>query len=182
MSETTHREETVMGSKSDEIKVFEHGEFGSLRVVERDGETWFVARDVALALGYADPAEAIQRHCKKSNDLNVGVSPIPSPKIIPESDLYRLVLRSNLPSAERFQDWVVEEVLPTLRKTGRFEMSAPALPDFTNPANAARAWAEKYEQCALAETKVLALAAKAQADRPKVLFGNPAIFRDLMEA
>jgi len=96
-------------------------------VVERDGEMWFVARDVALALGYEKPEDAVARHCKKSNDLSTRETRVPSPKIIPEADLYRLVMRSNLAIAERFQDWVVEEVLPTLRKTGRYEMSAPAL-------------------------------------------------------
>ena len=107
----------------EELRIFEREEFGSVRVVMHDGEPWFVARDVAVALGYADPADAVQRHCKKVNDSNMGVSPlVPSPKIIPESDVYRLVMRSNLPNAEKFQDWVVEEVLPSIRKTGGYAM------------------------------------------------------------
>lgn len=94
-----------------ELQIFEKAEFGKVRIVMRNGEPWFVARDVAVALGYADPADAIQRHCKKINDSNMGVSPsVPSPKIIPESDVYRLVMRSNLPTAIEFQDWVCEEV------------------------------------------------------------------------
>lgn len=113
-----------------ELKIFEKTEFGSVRVVMKEGEPWFVARDVAIALGYSDPADAIQRHCKKVNDSNIGVSPtIPSPKIIPESDVYRLVMRSKLPDAVRFQDWVVEEVLPTIRKTGHYgEWNLPRIP------------------------------------------------------
>lgn len=79
----------------------------------------FVAHDVAKALGYKKPENAIKRHCKRQTT---------TPKqgggfltVIPESDLYRLTLRSNLESAERFQDWVVEDVLPSIRKTGRYE-------------------------------------------------------------
>ena len=99
-------------------------------MLKKEGEPWFVARDVAIALGYSDPADAIQRHCKKVNDSNIGVSPtIPSPKIIPESDVYRLVMRSKLPDAVRFQDWVVEEVLPIIRKTGHYgEWNLPRIP------------------------------------------------------
>lgn len=113
-----------------ELKLFEKAEFGSVRVILKEGEPWFVARDVAIALGYSDPADAIQRHCKKVNDSNIGVSPtIPSPKIIPESDVYRLVMRSKLPDAVRFQDWVVEEVLPAIRKTGHYgEWNLPRIP------------------------------------------------------
>lgn len=110
------------------IQIFNNKRFGKVRIVMRDNEPWFVARDVALALGYADPADAVQRHCKKVNDSNMGVSPtVPSPKIIPESDVYRLVMRSNLPGVDEFQDWVVEDVLPTIRKTGSYSMpTAPA--------------------------------------------------------
>ena len=107
-----------------ELQIFEKAEFGKVRIVMRNGDPWFVARDVAVALGYADPADAIQRHCKKINDSNMGVSPsVPSPKIIPESDVYRLVMRSNLPTAIEFQDWVCEEVIPSLRKTGGYMLT-----------------------------------------------------------
>lgn len=76
--------------------------------------------------------------------------------IIPESDVYRLVMRSNLPSAERFQDWVCEEVLPSIRKTGGY--GTVALPNFSDPVEAARAWADKEEQRRLEEhAKLMAL-------------------------
>lgn len=70
--------------------------------------------------------------------------------IIPESDVYRLVMRSNLPGAVEFQDWVVEEVLPSIRRTGQY---GAEMPDFQNPALAARAWAEQYERRQLAESQ-----------------------------
>ena len=114
---------------NNELSIFSNPEFGSVRVFMKDGEPWFVARDIAIALGYADPADAIQRHCKKVNDSNMGVSPaVPSPKIIPESDVYRLIMRSNLPTAEKFQTWVCEEVLPSIRKTGSYSMAPASAP------------------------------------------------------
>ena len=116
-----------------------------------------------MALGYFDTDNAVRNHCKKVNDFNPGKSPGLSnygqlelnPRgayFIPESDLYRLIMRSKLPSAERFQDWVVEEVLLSIRKTGSYSVSGGiSLPDFNNPAQLARAWADEYEGRALAE-------------------------------
>lgn len=108
-----------------------------VRTFTKDGESWFVARDVAQALGYTNPSEAVRDHCKKvrrvaGSDLlvasNGGASSpamshndrIRRHQIINEADLYRLVLRSNLPAAEQFADWVCEEVLPALRHTGHY--------------------------------------------------------------
>ncbi|WP_006788255.1 Bro-N domain-containing protein [Thiorhodospira sibirica] len=107
-------------------------ELFNVRVVITDGVAWFVAKDVALVLGYTDTTQAIRHHCKYAKSLNdIGASnqrPYTNQalnldyqtKLIPESDVYRLILRSKLPSAERFQDWVTEEVLPTIRQTGAY--------------------------------------------------------------
>lgn len=105
-----------------DVKIFQNKEFGDVRVVEHEGQPWFVASDVAKALGYERPNDAVNAHCKKLNKFSYGNSPqgaMPY-NIIPESDVYRLVMRSNLPSAERFQDWVCEEILPSIRKTGHY--------------------------------------------------------------
>lgn len=107
------------------LKIFDNPEFGKVRVIMRDNAPWFVARDIAEALGYAKPQNAIAQHCKHAELLNCpelghltdsprGIS------IIPESDVYRLIMRSNLPKAIDFQDWVVEEVLPSIRATGQY--------------------------------------------------------------
>lgn len=106
---------------------FTHAEFGVVRVVIRNGKPWFVANDVATALGYAVPKDAVAAHCKYAEILKGGESaPLTSsPRgiaVIPESDVYRLIMRSNLPSAEDFRDWVCEEVLPTIRKTGSYSL------------------------------------------------------------
>ena len=109
------------------LAFFEHEKFGSLRVVRRDqGEPWFVASDVAKALGYEKPNNAVNDHCKKVNKFSYPNSGQLQPyNIIPESDVYRLVMRSNLPGAVEFQDWVCEEVIPSIRKTGGYLMAKP---------------------------------------------------------
>ena len=88
-----------------------------LRTFTNADGIWFVAKDVAEALGYADTAAAVTDHCKKPK---VGISPTlhSQTKFIQESDVYRLVMRSKLEKAEEFQDWVVEDVLPSIRKHG----------------------------------------------------------------
>ena len=154
------------------LQIFQNREFGSVRVVEHEGEPWFVASDVAKALGYERPNDAVNAHCKKMNKFSYGNSPqgaMPY-NIIPESDVYRLVMRSNLPSAVEFQDWICEEVIPSIRRTGGY--GVPALPNFRNPAEAARAWADKEEQRLLEEQKRLALERRMEEVRPKVVFAE----------
>jgi prophage antirepressor-like protein len=101
------------------VIISESGLYGlTVRTIIKDGEPWFVAKDVAEALGYSKPENAIARHCKKKST---------TPKqgggfmaLIPESDVYRLIIKSKLPAAERFEEWVMEEVLPTIRKHGAY--------------------------------------------------------------
>lgn len=106
-------------------KVFENKEFGKVRVVIIDGEPWFVGADVAKILNYADVSQAIRQNCKHAMKVDLyakqgqsrGNSQV---YIISESDVYRLVMRSKRPEAEKFEEWVVEEVLPSIRKTGSY--------------------------------------------------------------
>lgn len=99
-----------------------------VRVVLIDGEPWFSARDVAEGLGYSNPQKAVRDHCKSPRPVGMNDSFTlgPSANIIPERDVYRLVMRSKMPQAERFEEWVVSEVLPSIRKTGGY--TAPAQP------------------------------------------------------
>ena len=115
---------------ANELSIFSNAEFGSVRVIVQDGEPWFVASDVAKALGYERPNDAVNAHCKKVNKFSYGESPRGAQpyNIIPESDVYRLIMRSNLPNAERFQDWVTEDVLPSIRKTGNYSMAPASAP------------------------------------------------------
>ena len=88
-----------------------------------DGEPWFVASDVAKVLGYSRPNDAVRAHCKAASSTTVNHRGAPGStnvSIIPERDVYRLIMRSKLPAAERFEEWVVGEVLPTIRRTGSY--------------------------------------------------------------
>lgn len=111
-----------------ELQIFSNPEFGPVRALTIDGEPWAVGKDVAAALGYKDPAKAISVHVD-AEDKGVGDSPTPGGKqtvtIINESGLYSLILSSKLPTAKRFKRWVTSEVLPALRRTGRYEMPTP---------------------------------------------------------
>lgn len=131
----------------DKLKIFENPEFGNVRVIEQNGEPWFVASDVAKALGYENPSRDVQRHCKKVNKFSPTESVGTPYNIIPESDVYRLIMRSNLPNAERFQDWVCEDILPSIRKTGGYGVAA--LPQTYIEALEALVESEKAKQKAI---------------------------------
>lgn len=108
-----------------ELTLFNNPEFGEIRTIEtNDGKVLFCGKDVAAALGYSDTAQAIRKHCK-------GVVEMPTPsnggiqkmKFIPEPDIYRLTFSSKLPDAEKFTDWIAEEVIPQIMRTGSYSMN-----------------------------------------------------------
>ncbi len=106
-----------------DVKTFQHPNFGNVRTVmdKANDKVLFCGKDVASALGYKDPAQAIRDFCKGVVILTTPSKGGPQRmKFIPESDIYRLVMRSKLPEAEKFQDWVCEEVLPQIRRTGGY--------------------------------------------------------------
>lgn len=104
------------------VQLFSNPQFGDIRIVMNESnEPMFVASDVANALGYAKPRNAVQAHCKGALKQGVPTSGgIQEMTIIPESDFYRLVLKSQLQDAEKFQDWVCEDILPSIRKHGAY--------------------------------------------------------------
>lgn len=104
------------------VKVFESAEFGQVRTIEENGKVLFVGSDVAKALGYVKPQNAVSAHCKgalkRGIPTNGGLQDM---LIIPEGDLYRLIVNSKLPAAEKFESWVFDEVLPSIRQTGGYQ-------------------------------------------------------------
>src|SRR5690625_587178 len=110
--------------KMEELKVFNHKEFGELEILIIDGKEYFPATDVASKLGYAKPHNAIDRHCRKDGSLFRGVTDSlgrkQKKKFIDEGNLYRLIVGSELPEAEKFESWVFDEVLPSIRKHGAY--------------------------------------------------------------
>lgn len=122
-----------------ELQTFQHEQFGDLRIYDENGEVWFIGKDVATALGYNNQSKAITEHIdaedrKKANfqfsqNGRVGNSNLKSATwLINESGLYSLILSSKLPAAKAFKRWVTSEVLPSIRKTGKYELlpDAPA--------------------------------------------------------
>lgn len=105
-----------------ELQIFNSGEFGEIRTIEIDGKPYFVGTDVAKALGYSNPRKAILDHCKGVTKRDTPTSSgVQLMSYINEGDLYRLIMKSKLPSAEKFESWVMDEVLPTIRKTGSYQ-------------------------------------------------------------
>ena len=102
-----------------ELKVFQNEKFGEVRIEIVNGKEIFCASDVANCLGYKNPRKAISDHCKGVTKCDIltngGKQKV---NFIPESDVYRLIVRSDLKEAEVFEKWLFEEVLPTIRKTG----------------------------------------------------------------
>lgn len=107
------------------LKILEHGDFGNVRVIYEDGKYLFCAKDIANALGYKDTTNAIKQHCRWVVKRHLPHPQSPDKTIemtfIPEGDVYRLITHSALPSAERFEKWLFDEVLPSLRKSTGIE-------------------------------------------------------------
>ena len=104
-----------------ELQIFNNPEFGEIRTIEIEGKPYFVASDVATALGYANPRKAVSDHCKGVTKRDTPTSSgVQSMSYIGEGDLYRLIMKSKLPSAEKFESWVMDEVLPSIRSTGYY--------------------------------------------------------------
>ena len=112
---------TTSTATSSPLQTFSNSEFGDVRVITKDGEPWFVGKDVAEALGYKNTRQAISTNIM---DDDRGVHSVDTPSstqqmtIINESGLYSLILSSKLPSAKKFKHWVTFEVLPSIRKHG----------------------------------------------------------------
>lgn len=108
------------------VKIFENAEFGQMRTVQLNNETYFVGKDVAEALQYNEPHKAIQRHVQEDDRTKHPVTDSTGREqetwVITESGLYALIFGSKLESAKRFKHWVTSEVLPSIRKTGQYQM------------------------------------------------------------
>lgn len=155
------------------IQIFQNEQFGQVRIaMNESNEPLFCAKDVANALGYIDTADAIQRHCKSGKKVYHphgnsagGINMV----YIPEKDVYRLIMRSNLPDAEKFQDWVCDEVLPSIRKHGGYIASKQ---DDTPEEIMARALLVAQETLKRKEQRLIEAEQKIQKDAPKVLFAD----------
>lgn len=154
-----------------ELQIFNSTEFGDIRTVEIDGKPYFVGTDVAKALGYAKPNNAVSTHCRYTLKRGIATKQgnMSEMVLIPEGDIYRLIIRSKLSSAERFERWVFDEVLPAIHHNGGYIMGQENLSDSELMAKAilvAQKTIEHKNQI-IEQQK-----AKIEADRPKTIFAD----------
>lgn len=151
------------------LKVFNNSSFGDVRILQDGDKVLFAASDIAGALGYSNVRDALRRHCKgvvKRDTLTSGGEQTIS--YIMEGDVYRLIARSKLPSAEKFERWVFDEVLPSIRKHGAYLTDEATDKLFQDPDTFARlavAWRDEARLRREAEAKI-------EADKPKVLLAD----------
>lgn len=153
-----------------ELQIFNSEEFGQVRTMEINGKPYFVANDVARALGYKRPADAVTAHCKgsvKHRYLTDGGEQ--ELKVIPEGDIYRLTVRSKLPSAEKFEKWVFDEVVPSIRTNGGYIAGQETLSDEDLMAKAILVAQRKIKE---RDQIIEQQKAKIEADRPKTIFAD----------
>ena len=133
-----------MGNK---LMTFTNEEFGNVRTTIINGKPYFCASDVAKALGYKRPNDAVSQHCRATVKHSTHISgKMQEINFIPEGDIYRLIIRSKLPSAEKFENWVMDEVLPQLRQTGSYSMTKQDSYMIEDPIERAKRWIEEQEE------------------------------------
>lgn len=168
-----------------ELQIFNSPEFGEIRTIERDGEPWFVGKDVAAALGYKEPTKATR---DKVDSEDRGVSKIDTPSgtqemaIINESGLYSLVLSSKLPTAKQFKHWVTSEVLPSIRKHGAYMTPETLEQAILNPdtiIKIATALKEEQDKRKALEVANTALTVDNQIMKPKAEYFDELVDRNL---
>lgn len=160
-----------------ELKIFENPEFGEIRTIEENGKVLFCGSDIAKALGYKNPSKALSDHCK---GVTKRYTPTASGKqemnFIPEGDIYRLAAKSELSGAERFESWIFDEVLPSIRKNGGYiagqaELSPEEL--------MARALMVAQRTLAERDARISALTVENEVMRPKAGYFDDMVDRKL---
>lgn len=164
--------------ETSEIMVYEHPLFGKVRMFVENGKSWFCATDIATSLQYANPRKAILDHCKsmgvtiRDTPTNSGTQQM---KFISEGNIYRLTAKSQMPKADEFESWIFDDVVPSVINTGCYSLQ-PQLPNFNNPAESARAWADQYEKNQMLSLEVKKKEEEKQAiieeTKPAVVFAE----------
>lgn len=152
------------------IQVFNNEEFGEVRVIEENGKPFFCGNDVAKALGYSNAPDAMRRHCRAIVKRDTPISgKMQEINYIPEGDVYRLITHSKLPAAERFESWVFDTVLPSIRKTGGYIQGEESMSDDDLIARALVMAQKKIE---LREQQLKEKDAQLELQKPKVDFAD----------
>lgn len=153
-----------------ELEIFNNPEFGQIRTTEINGDPYFVGKDVAIALGYTNANDAMAKHCK-------GIAkryPLPTEggiqevRIISEGDMYRLIASSKLPAAEKFESWIFDNVVPTIRKHGAYATPTTIESIIADPDNGIKLLTALKDE----QEKRKALQAQIDEQKPKVVFAE----------
>jgi anti-repressor protein len=145
----------------------------TVRVVEIDGEPHFVGKDVAERLGYADPTNAMKQHCRgvvKRHPIVDALGRAQEARVLSEPDVLRLIVGSKLPAAERFERWIFEDVLPTIRRTGSYAPRPTPAIDVRDPSQLATIAIQLIEVNKELETRAVKAEAAVAAAKPKTQF------------
>lgn len=162
--------------KGDEIvsqmQSFNHQAFGDLPVVVIEGKEWFGATQVARALGYSNPHDALSKHCRKDGvafrEVIDSLGRAQQLKFINEGNLYRLITKSKLPTAEKFEGWVFDEILPSIRKHGAYLTPETIEKTLSNPDFIIGLATKLKEE----QQKTTILQKQIELDKPKVIFAD----------
>lgn len=171
--------------KVNNLQVFKNTEFGEVRTIEEDGKVLFCGSDCAKALGYQNPSRDVNRRCKyiEKRCATDSVGRQQETLFIPEGDLYRLITHSKLPSAEKFESWVFDEVLPTIRKHGAYMTPETLEEAILNPdtiIKIATALKEEQDKNRVLEATNSALAVEKQIMQPKADYFDELVDRNLL--
>lgn len=151
------------------LQIFSNAEFGEVRAVEIKGKPFFCGSDVAKALGYANPNKAVNDHCRAITKCSTPISgKMQEINFIPEGDLYRLIVSSKLPTAEKFECWVFDEVLPAIRKHGAYMTESTLEKALCSPDFLIKLATELKDE----KTKRAKLEQENKAMQPKAIFAD----------
>ena len=153
------------------LQIFNNEQFGQMRTITENGNTLFCGSDVAKALGYARPNDAVSAHCRSTVKRRIATAQGNEAEMsfIPEGDVYRLITHSKLPAAEKFEHWVFDEVLPTVRQTGAYMTPETIEKVLLNP-----------DTIISLATQIKELQAKVAESKPKVEYFDTLVDRNLL--
>lgn len=171
----------------DKIQVFKNAEFGSVRTIELDGESWFVGKDVATALGYTNPRDALSKRVDAEDKGVANCDTLGGEQqvaVINESGLYSLILSSKLPKAKEFKHWITAEVLPNIRKNGGYMAGQKEMTPEEVVANALvlanNILADRERRIKELDEKNKVLAEENEAAKPKVEYFNALVDKAML--
>ncbi|WP_122788849.1 phage antirepressor KilAC domain-containing protein [Intestinibacillus sp. Marseille-P6563] len=167
-----------------ELQIFQNAEFGTIRTIEENGKVLFCGSDVAKALGYKNPSKALSDHCKGiTKRYTPTKSGTQEMNFIPEGDIYRLAAKSELPGADKFESWIFDEVLPSIRKHGAYMTPETLEAAIMNPdtlIKIATALKDEQEKRKALEIANSALTVDNQIMKPKADYFDEIVDRNLL--